>query len=169
MTTNYHTDVSAGASATAATVNAPIGQLDARINPTGSEYASWSNTATACAVAGTLYPVASHEVSFTPAFAGQMFAVEMVLGRTYPSAAGTTNWLLRITDGAGVTVLDNFASLFLGQGAGTPAVLPACAARRWTAGAGDVGATRKAKLYVSHTVNATTCNDQYSSIQVIAH
>lgn len=166
MSTNYHTAVAAGASATAATVESPIAQIDGHLNPTIAEYANTGDTSTTVTTAGTYYAVASHEVSFTPAFAGQVFEIALVLGLAYASAAGYATFVLRITDGSGTTVVDSF---ILGR---TDAATTSASnrgniagTRSWTAGAGDLGVTRKAKLYCTHTVNGTAVHDQYASLQ----
>lgn len=168
MTTRKHTDISAGAAATAATINAPLGQLDAALNPTVLEFAAASDNSTTVTTAGTYYAEdAPAEVAFTPAFTGQVFMVAFACGRIYAGTAGTTTYDCRITDGAGASVVGSFIA------GSTQAVSTAYAnvggVRFWTAGAGDVGQTRKAKLYLAHTVNATVIHTAYTHIQVVAH
>lgn len=168
MTTSYHTDVAAGASATAGTFNAPLGQLDAHLNPTVASYASTNDTSTTVTTAGTYYAVAALEVSFTPAFTGQVFCITLVVGQFYASAAGNTIVNLRITDGAGTTVQD---ALVVGhhQASGASDYANAAGVRYWTAAAGDVGNTRKAKAYVTHGVNGTAVHCTQTVLQAVAH
>lgn len=168
MTTNYHTDIAAGAAASAATLNAPLGQLDAKLNLTVVEYANTGSTATTVTTAATWYAITAHEVSFTPAYTGQVFTIQLWVSDFWSTTAGTSQVMCRITDGAGTTVQDSFirASNVATAAVDAPMI---SGTRSWTAGAGDVGVTRKAKLYVTHTVNAAVVNVQYLALQVVSH
>jgi hypothetical protein len=168
LSNNYFTPVSVGASAAAATVNAPIAQIDAHMNPTvvdsGVGVAAINTTVT---TGGTFYPVTGFEASFTPAYTGQVFEVDAFSCRFSPNAAGSAQMLVRITDGASVTVLDNFIVAVSAAGSGVYAT--AGASKKWTAGAGDVGVTRKAKVYVTHVTNGTVVTCQNNVLQVTYH
>jgi hypothetical protein len=168
MTTHSHTAVTAGAAATAATINAPLAQLDAALNPTVAAFSAEADNSTTVTTASTYYAEdAPAEVAFTPAYAGQVFEISLVIGRLYAGTAGITTWNLRVTDGAGATVFD---SLIKGQTHGVSSDYGSAAGTRcWTAGAGDVGVARKAKVYLTHTVNATVVHTAYVSIDVVAH
>lgn len=168
MTANLHTDIAAGAAATAAVLNAPLGQLDAHINPTVVPASDVAGTNTTVTTAGTYYAPASYEVSFTPSYTGQVFLIAVDISHLYSGTAGTTTAIVRITDSVNATVVDYFGR------AATSATTFSTAGqlhvtRAWTAGAGDVGVVRKAKVYVTHTVNASVVSCQYSSVQAISH
>jgi hypothetical protein len=163
LSTYYHTDVAAGASATAATVNSPLGQLDSHLNP----YVAESTTAAAVTVTtgGTYYASTGAEVSFTPGYVGHAVEVALVAGIVYANAAGYTTLNLRITDGSGTTIADNFIQ-GRNQAATAAAASGISGARFWVAGAGDVGQTRKAKLYLTHSVNGTVVTITSFSLQM---
>jgi len=154
VSTRYHTDIASGAGATAANLNAPLGQLDAALNPTYSEYAG-TPPGTTVTAAGTFYAVAGAEVPFTPAYAGQVFQIGFASGMTFAGAAGATQLVLRITDGSNATVVDYFLVGRTSAATTSPASATCAGSRSWVAAAGDVGATRKAKLYATHSVNGT--------------
>lgn len=168
MSANHHTDISAGAAASAATINAPLGQLDAKLTHAVTEYADATNGTTTVTTNGTYYAVSSFEISFTPAYAGQVFLIAAVCGRIYPNTAGDTTWVVRIVDSTNTTIVDNFIRSATTHGT-TSTYLAVSGTRAWTAGAGDVGVTRKAKVYVTHTVNGTVVNMAYKSLQAITH
>lgn len=168
MTTNYHTDVANGAAANAATVNAPLGQIDAKLNPTVGSYSDTSDQSVTVTTAGTFYAMGGPiEVSFTPAFSGQVFEILFFSGVVYSNTAGRVLLNVRIVDGANATVLDQFI-----QGASTGATtsssgVSVSGSRCWTAGAGDVGVTRKAKVYATHTVNGSVAHCSQNSLQAV--
>ena len=167
MSSNLHTPIAANASAVNTSFNAPLGQLDAKINETVTEYSNGGATATTVTTASTYYAVSLHEVSFTPAYTGQVFEIVVNVADLW-GPAGTSYGMVRIVDGANATVTDGFmrASNVATAAADAPMI---SGTRSWTAGAGDVGVTRKAKLYVTHTVNAAVVNLQYMSLQVVTH
>lgn len=166
MSTRHHTAIASGAAASAATINTPLGALDAAMTPDVTGYASSANIATTVTTAGTYYAVTGEEVSFTPAYDGQVFLVSAVMGYCYTGTAGTATYNLRITDGASATIVD---AHIIGRSTATTSAAGACISglRTWTAAAGDVGVTRKAKLYVTHTVNGSVVNVTQSSLQAI--
>jgi hypothetical protein len=168
VTTNYHTDIAAGAAATAATLNAPLGQLDAQLNHDVSSYADTADGTTTVTTAGTFYAVTSYEVSFTPAYSGQVFTIAFVCGQFWPGTAGNTIANVRITDSASTTIVDYYLVGY-NQAAGTGSYIGVSGTRAWTAGAGDVGVVRKAKVYVTHGVNGTVVHMAYRSLQAISH
>ncbi|MFN8631184.1 MAG: hypothetical protein U0838_12975 [Chloroflexota bacterium] len=168
MTTNYHTDVANGAAANAATVNAPLGQIDAKLNPTVGSYSDTSDQSVTVTTAGTFYAMGGPiEVSFTPAFSGQVFEILFFSGVVYSNTAGRVLLNVRIVDGANATVLDQFHP---GRVDGRHDVVVwrvRLASRCWTAGAGDVGVTRKAKVYATHTVNGSVAHCSQNSLQAV--
>jgi hypothetical protein len=169
VSVNHHTDVSAGAAATAATLNAPLGQLDAKLTHAVTEYASTADTSTTVTTANTFYAVASLEVSFTPAYTGQVFMIALVVGGAYAGTAGASTYNLRITDGASATIVDEFIKCKTDAATASTAANAISGVRAWTAGAGDVGVTRKAKMYVTHNVNAAAVHTWAVSLQAVTH
>lgn len=168
MATNHHTDIAAGAAATAATFNAPLGQLDAKLTHTNSEYSRTTDATTTVTTASTWYAVTSWEVSFTPAYSGQVFLVTYVVANFFADKA--CEWLgkISIVDGTNTNVVDEFMK-GRHESTTTNYVHSISGARLWTAAAGDVGATRKAKLYVSATVNTTVVTTGDGHVSVSTH
>ena len=167
MTAYYHTDIAAGAAATAATINAPLGQLDAKLNHTVVEYLLAGSTATTVTTGSTYYAVASFEVSFIPAYTGQVFTCNFWCGLVYSGTAGNTLVNLRVVDAANATQTDFFYRSI--TDAVTLTKGGCSVTKAWTAAAGDVGVTRKFKLYVSHTVNAASVTVSYGGVQAVSH
>ena len=97
-----------------------------------------------------------------------MFLISVVAGETSANAAGTSWVNARITDGAGATIVDAFikgrhTTGASGEGGCISGV------RSWTAGAGDVGSSRKIKVYVTHSVNGTIVTIGERSLTVATH
>jgi len=169
VSANHHTDIATGAAASAATINAPMRQIDAKLTHAVLEYNNDSSTATTVTTSGTFYAVSGHEVSFTPAYTGQVFLVHLSLGYVYGSATGASDLNLRVVDGSNVTITDNFLRLRTDAATGAGASKALSASRAFTAAAGDVGVTRKVKLYVTHSSNGTVVTDLYAHILVVTH
>ena len=167
MSTNLHTAIAHGAAATHDTINAPLAQLDAKINPTVAEYEDTSSAAQTVTTGGTFYAVTSFEVSFTPAYTGQVFTLHLIIGTAF-SAAGVIEVNMRVTDSGGTTVRDDLIRARASVGSSSDRV-HFSGSRAWTAGAGDVGATRKAKVYMTHDVNGTSVTLGRKIVQAVSH
>jgi hypothetical protein len=168
VTANHHTDIAAGAAATAATINAPIGQLDAKLTHDATGYFNNGTTATTATTAGNWYAVSLNEVSFTPAYTGQTFICTVACGGLYSGTAGTSSLNTRITDSVNAVVSD-----FRLRGSSTATSSAGAnsigGAFVYTAGAGDVGVVRKLALYVTHSVNGASVTVAQVSLYVITH
>ena len=169
MSTNHHTAIAANASAVNTTYNTPLGALDAKLTHTVTQYVDETGVSTTITTNGTYYAVTGYEVSFTPAYSGQVFLVSFMAGLAYANTAGSTALNLRITDGANATVTDTF--IFGRTAASTTSTAAQCVSgmRAFTAGAGDVGVTRKAKLYATHGVNGAIVSVNMGRILVVTH
>ena len=168
MTSNHYTAWIAGDNLDAATLNSKAGALDAAITGSAIEYAVSAGTNTTVTTATTYYAVSAYELSFTPTFNGQVFLISMVAGEVEGNAAGTCWVNGRITDGAGATIVNAFIKGRHTTGASGEA---GCISgvRTWTAGAGDVGNSRKIKVYVTHSVNGTVVTIGERSLTVATH
>lgn len=168
MSTNHHTDITTGAAATAATFNNPLAELDAAIDHSNDEYYDSGLTTTTITTHDVFYPVTGWEVAFVPAYSGQVFLVHYSIGNFYADLAGTFTARVHIVDGSSSYVYDTFL-----QGrqetTGTYEYHSVSGARLWTAAYGDVGVTRKAKLYVSHTTDGGKVTAGAGHIGVSVH
>lgn len=169
MSANYHTDVSAGAAATAATVNSPLGQLDAKINPTYVQATGNTEVSTTVTTASTYYACAGMEAVFTPAYTGQVFLFSAVLGTVYADTAGGTTIDFRLVDGANATVSGLYFVGHTNAATTFGASQTVAGSAYWTAGAGDVGVTRKLKVYATHSVNGSVVKVNYWRVSVGWH
>jgi hypothetical protein len=167
VTSDHYTAWVATDAVDATTFNAKFAELDAAITGDASEYAGGTEQNTTVTTNGTWYAVASTEIAFTPAFTGQLFEVSLTLGSIRSDTTGLVSYKLRIVDGADATVDDSWIVLYNTLTAGDYA--SGGGSRTWTAGAGDVGASRKAKLYTTHSVNASVNKAGWRVVAVRTH